>query len=44
LEAAASQAASLAEPGDMVLSLGAGDVNQICTLVAQKLNNRKLIG
>jgi UDP-N-acetylmuramate--alanine ligase len=43
LEAAASQAASLAEPGDMVLSLGAGDVNQICTLVAQKLNNRKLI-
>jgi UDP-N-acetylmuramate--alanine ligase len=43
LEAAADRAVELAEPGDMVMSLGAGDVNQVCALVAQRLKNRELI-
>jgi len=31
----------LIEPGDMVISLGAGNVNQICQLLADRLNQRE---
>lgn len=37
LESAADYVAEIAEPGDMVVTLGAGNVNQVCLKVADKL-------
>lgn len=37
LDAAADYVTEIAEPGDMVVTLGAGNVNQVCQKVAEKL-------
>jgi UDP-N-acetylmuramate--alanine ligase len=39
LELAAARVVELVQPGDMVISLGAGNVNQICDLVAARLRS-----
>jgi UDP-N-acetylmuramate--alanine ligase len=39
-EEAARQAAELAEPGDMVLTLGAGSVSQLGPMVLQQLEKK----
>ena len=40
LEEASDRIAELAEPGDMVLTLGAGNVNQVCDLAYARLQTR----
>ncbi len=44
LEAASDCVAAMVEPGDMVISLGAGNVNQVCTLLADKLSQQVVQG
>ena len=39
LEAAADQVAGLVQPGDMVITLGAGNVNLICDLLANRIRS-----
>ena len=36
--------ASIVEPGDMVITLGAGDINKVCSLLAEKLRQRVIQG
>jgi len=40
LEAVSDYVAETVESGDMVVTLGAGDVNRVCRLVADKLRNK----
>jgi len=40
LDAAAEYVAEIAEPGDMVVTLGAGNVNQVCEMVAERLRQK----
>ncbi len=42
LEDAAHYLAQVVEPGDMVVTLGAGNVNQVCSLLADKLRGREV--
>lgn len=42
LENVVAKVVSLAQPGDMVISLGAGNINQICDLVAEKLRAQEV--
>ena len=39
LEEASDYVAGLVEPGDMVITLGAGDVNRVCELLAERLEH-----
>ncbi len=41
LEMTADRVAELVQPGDMVITLGAGNVNQVCDLVAARLRSRE---
>lgn len=41
LEDVAAQLVEQVEPGDMVITLGAGNVNQVCQLLADKLQQKK---
>ena len=36
--------AEIAEPGDMVVTLGAGNINQVCNLLAERLRKKELQG
>ncbi len=40
LEDASKELAELVEPGDLVITLGAGNVNQVCTLLAEQLRSK----
>ena len=40
LDEVSEYVAEIVEPGDMVVTLGAGNVNQVCSLLADKLRNR----
>ncbi|MBN1957754.1 MAG: UDP-N-acetylmuramate--L-alanine ligase [Desulfuromonadales bacterium] len=40
LEEVSAYVAEIAEPGDMVITLGAGNVNQVCGLVAESLKHK----
>ncbi len=42
LEEVSQHVAEIAEPGDMVVTLGAGNVNQVCTRVAELLKQKGL--
>ncbi len=44
LEEAADMVAQLVEPNDMVVTLGAGNVNQVCELVADRLAGKGQVG
>ncbi|RLB73742.1 MAG: UDP-N-acetylmuramate--L-alanine ligase [Deltaproteobacteria bacterium] len=44
LEEVAEYVAEVVEPGDMVITLGAGNVNQVCPLLAEKLRKRVVEG
>ncbi|WP_029917442.1 UDP-N-acetylmuramate--L-alanine ligase [Pelobacter seleniigenes] len=41
LEEVSDHVAGLVEAGDMVVTLGAGNVNQVCALVAERLRNKE---
>ena len=40
LEEISDYVAKIAEPGDMVVTLGAGNINQVCPMLAEKLRKR----
>ena len=40
----ASYVADIADPGDMVVTLGAGNINQVCELIADKLKTKVVQG
>ena len=40
LDDAAEHVANIAEPGDMIITLGAGNVNRVCQLAAERLRTR----
>ena len=44
LEEVSDFVAEIAEPGDMVVTLGAGNINQVCVAVAEKLRNKVMEG
>ncbi|SEA22767.1 UDP-N-acetylmuramate--L-alanine ligase [Desulfuromusa kysingii] len=44
LEEVAEFLADIVEPGDMVVTLGAGSINQVCHLLADKLRQKELQG
>ncbi len=44
LEDVSNYVAEICEPGDMVITLGAGNVNQVCGLLAKQLNKKVLQG
>ena len=44
LEEVSDYVAKIVEPGDMVVTLGAGNVNQVCPLLAEKLRKKVVQG
>ena len=44
LEDVGNFVAKIADPGDMVVTLGAGDINKVCSLLAEKLRKKVIQG